>query len=102
LAPHKSFTYVLTYRLLLYEDEDRAEANGLNRWRLLRSAVIRRQFHCTKQVPLSSRRLLTLPNSNLTWTRSPAVAKKPHDVPWVCRFLTAHQHIKGYLVPCNG
>ena len=21
---------------------------------------------------------------------------------WVCRFLTAHQHIKGYSVPCNG
>ena len=23
-------------------------------------------------------------------------------VVWVCRFLTAHQHIKGHLVPCNG
>ena len=21
---------------------------------------------------------------------------------WVCRFLTAHQHMKGYSVPCNG
>ena len=21
---------------------------------------------------------------------------------WVCRFLTAHQHLKGYSLPCNG
>jgi len=21
---------------------------------------------------------------------------------WVCSFLTAHKHIRGYLVPCNG